>query len=104
LWVATAEYWKDVNIGPATLSTVAESLRKIRNSARFALANVRPTGSLYKELKVPREALGLVRTSLSTFKNRHQLSQMERYMMHKLYHLEATALEGYRTFNFAKGM
>jgi hypothetical protein len=31
------------------------------------------------------------------------VDQAERYMMHKLYHLEAAALDGYQTYNFAKG-
>ena len=41
---------EDVNIGPTTLANVAEALRKIRNSARFALANVRPSETSYIKL------------------------------------------------------
>lgn len=30
--------------------------------------------------------------------------QVERYVLHKLYNLDAVAREGYKTFNFPKGM
>lgn len=40
LWVGTIDYWRDVAMGRTALAHVAESLRKIRNSARFALGNV----------------------------------------------------------------
>jgi len=40
LWAATVEYWRDMSIGPTILAQAAESLRKIRNSARFILGNI----------------------------------------------------------------
>ncbi|KAG6872580.1 hypothetical protein C0995_008647 [Termitomyces sp. Mi166 len=83
LWAATVEYWRDMSIGPTVLAQVAESLRKIRNSARFMLGSVGDNTSFQR---VPREELGLA----------------ERYVMHELYTLEQTALEGYSSYNFPK--
>ncbi|KAG5716151.1 Isoleucyl-tRNA synthetase [Termitomyces sp. T112] len=83
LWAATVEYWRDMSIGPTVLAQVAESMRKIRNSARFMLGFICDNTSFQR---VPREELGLV----------------ERYVMHELYTLEQTALEGYSSYNFPK--
>lgn len=57
LWVATIDYWRDVSIGPTVLAQVAESMRKIRNSARFCLGNI---GDEKNFERVPREKMGLV--------------------------------------------
>ncbi|KAG6831068.1 hypothetical protein H0H92_012991 [Tricholoma furcatifolium] len=84
LWAATVEYWRDMSIGPTVLTQVVESLRKIRNSARFMLGSIGDDTSFQR---VPREEMGLA----------------ERYVMHELYTLEQTALEGYSTYNFPKG-
>ncbi|KAG6820906.1 hypothetical protein H0H93_009680 [Arthromyces matolae] len=82
LWAATVEYWRDMSIGPTVLAQVSESLRKIRNSARFML------GSIGDEpiQPVPRDEMGLA----------------ERYVMHELFTLEQTALQGYSSYNFPK--
>lgn len=53
-----------MNIGPKILSQSVESLRKIRNSARFLLGNLRDQ-RLPEELKIPREKLGFVSNSAS---------------------------------------
>ena len=64
LWAATVEYWKDVSIGPTVITQVAESLRKLRNSARFCLANIGPPEALAKMERVPRAEMGYVRRLL----------------------------------------
>lgn len=61
LWAATVEYWKDMSIGPTVIAQVAESLRKLRNSARFCLANLGPPEALAKMERVPRVEMGYVR-------------------------------------------
>lgn len=61
LWAATVEYWKDVSIGPTIIAQVAESLRKLRNSARFCLANLGPPEALTKMERVPKAEMGYVR-------------------------------------------
>ncbi|KAG9123509.1 isoleucine-tRNA ligase, partial [Ceratobasidium sp. 392] len=85
LWAATVEYGKDVSLSQAVLAQAAETLRKVRNSARFVLGNI---GS----------------TSSETAPNlRHgELGLLERYVMHQLYTLETTAREAYSTYNFQK--
>lgn len=40
LWVASTEYTRDVSIGPNIVQHVSESMRKIRNTARFMLGNL----------------------------------------------------------------
>ncbi|KAG9087640.1 isoleucine-tRNA ligase [Ceratobasidium sp. 370] len=85
LWAATVEYGKDISLGPIVLAQAAETLRKVRNSARFVLGNI---GSASSE-GVPNlrhEELGL----------------LERYVMHKLYMLESTSREAYSNYNFQK--
>ncbi|KAG7091901.1 hypothetical protein E1B28_008299 [Marasmius oreades] len=84
LWAATVEYWQDMSIGPTVLAQTAESMRKIRNSARFILGNIGTAGVE----RVARDDLGLA----------------ERWIMHELYTLERTAFEGYVTYNFPKVM
>ncbi|KAN0085929.1 tRNA synthetases class I (I, L, M and V) domain containing protein [Tylopilus felleus] len=87
LWAATVEYWRDMSIGPTVLAQTAESMRKIRNSARFLLGNIGST-TQDSEMGVEKKDLGLA----------------ERYVMNELYKLERTALEGYATFNFPRVM
>ena len=61
LWAATVEYWKDMSIGTTVIAQVAESLRKLRNSARFCLANLGPPETLAKMERVPRAEMSYVR-------------------------------------------
>jgi isoleucyl-tRNA synthetase len=60
LWVATVEYWRDMSIGPTVLAQAAESLRKIRNSARFILGNIGNEENQCQLVKLSRKDLGLV--------------------------------------------
>ncbi|KAA1476621.1 isoleucyl-tRNA synthetase [Dentipellis sp. KUC8613] len=86
LWAATVEYWRDMSIGPTVLAQAAEALRKIRNSARFILGNI---GNEEARAQLRRVEHGEFRLA-------------ERYVMHELYKLEQTALDGYATYNFPK--
>lgn len=67
LWAATVEYWKDMSIGPTVIAQVAESLRKLRNSARFCLANLGPPEALAKMERVPKAEMGYVRRLFVSF-------------------------------------
>ena len=65
LWAATVEYWRDMSIGPTVLAQTAESMRKIRNSARFMLGNIGVTKQKMDEdlsslPSITRKDLGLV--------------------------------------------
>ncbi|KZV68362.1 isoleucyl-tRNA synthetase [Peniophora sp. CONT] len=82
LWAATVEYGRDMAIGRTAMKQAGEALRKVRNTLRFALGNIGSADS--KE--VSKEELGLA----------------ERYVMHRTWELERTALEGYEAYNFAK--
>ncbi|KAF9254893.1 isoleucyl-tRNA synthetase [Marasmius fiardii PR-910] len=85
LWAATMEYWQDMSIGPTVLAQTAESMRKIRNSARFMLGNIGDKDAMER---VPRSEFRLA----------------ERWIMHELFTLERIALEGYAAYNFPKVM
>ena len=65
LWVATVEYWRDMSIGPTVLAQAAESLRKIRNSARFIMGNIGGEETRKTMIYVPKEELGIVRIFFS---------------------------------------
>jgi isoleucyl-tRNA synthetase len=88
LWAATVEYWRDMSIGPKILEQTSESLRRIRNSARFMLGNIGDPTTRAKSSLVPKGHLGLI----------------DRYVMHQLFELEQTALISYAQYNFPKVM
>lgn len=67
LWAATVEYWRDMSIGPTVLSQAAESLRKIRNSARFILGNIGNEESRKRFKRVDIDQLATVCTSVFHF-------------------------------------
>ncbi|KAG9298343.1 hypothetical protein G9A89_002831 [Geosiphon pyriformis] len=83
LWVASAECAKDVTIGPAVMSQVAESLRKYRNNSRFMLSN------------------------LNDFTHDQQVSfdrlrPIDQYMLHELYQFGQKVQESYQDFSFQR--
>ena len=66
LWAATVEYWRDMSISPKILEQASESLRKIRNSARFILGNIGDVDTRADFERVPKGKLGLVSRGKST--------------------------------------
>ena len=60
------EYWRDMSISPKILEQSSESLRKIRNSARFILGNIGDAGTRAEFECVPKDRLGLVSRGEST--------------------------------------
>ena len=58
-----------MSLGPTVLSQTAETYRKVRNSARFALGNVDGVEGRAIAEKVPREQLGVVRFPLTSIRN-----------------------------------
>ncbi|CUA71013.1 isoleucyl-tRNA synthetase [Rhizoctonia solani] len=85
LWAATVEYGKDVSLSQTVLVQAAETLRKIRNSARFVLGN-----------------MGSSESSDLPALEHQKLGLLERYVLSQLYVLEKDALEAYSTYNFQK--
>lgn len=96
-----------MSIGPTVIAQAAESMRKIRNSARFCLGNLGDGRVLSASERVPRDQMGLV-SGTTEFEriqgDQYPLAQAERYVMHELFMLEQTALEGYASYNFPKVM
>ena len=85
LWAATVEFWKDMTIGPTVLQQCAETMRKIRNSARFILGSL---GDKPFDNKVERAELGLA----------------DRYVLHRLHRLDGIARAAYASYDYPKGV
>ncbi|KAF8586622.1 isoleucyl-tRNA synthetase [Ramaria rubella] len=84
LWAASVDYGRDSLLGTVVIQQTVESLRKIRNSARFILGNICQSSN---------QSLGI------------QVSDMnlaDRYMMFELYQLEKTAKDAYAAYRFAQ--
>ncbi|RUS21822.1 tRNA synthetases class I-domain-containing protein [Endogone sp. FLAS-F59071] len=80
LWVATSEYTHDVTIGRTVMKHVAETMRKIRTTARFML------GSLD----------GFSEASMAKYTD---LKEIDKYMLHELYHFNKMVTEAYEEFS-----
>ncbi|KAF2070759.1 hypothetical protein CYY_007922 [Polysphondylium violaceum] len=84
LWVASSEYSRDVSIGPTILTKILDSIKKLRNSQRFMLAsNFDFNPALHT---VPYE----------------QLSDIDKYALHKLHLLQDSINKSYDAFSFQK--
>lgn len=93
-----------MSIGPKILEQASESLRKIRNSARFILGNMGDPTTGAKSGLMPKDRLGLVSQRRAPYLGRNSdLIQIDRYVMHQLYELEQAALSSYAQYNFPKG-
>lgn len=92
-WAAKADYTRDIPISPLIMKHASDEVRKIRNTARFMLANIDGTS----ERITPRDA-GLVRC-----RGARSLPQLDRYIMHELFHLERACRRAYADFDFTQG-
>ncbi|PBK94614.1 isoleucyl-tRNA synthetase [Armillaria gallica] len=88
LWITSVEYWNDVPLGTNILNQTAESLRKIRNTARFLLGNI---GDIYEQDN--EDAWEDVRVHMDS---------ADRYMINELQKCEAECATAYATYNFSK--
>ncbi|KAH8830160.1 tRNA synthetases class I-domain-containing protein [Flagelloscypha sp. PMI_526] len=79
-WAANVDVGKDVLIGKKQLAQVSEALRKLRNTARFALSNI----GTEKFVPIPFEEMPL----------------LDRYILAKLSELERKALAAYESYQF----
>ena len=84
LWVASSDYHTDVKVSDAILKQIAESYRKIRNTARYILGNL-------FDFDVKKDLLDLER-----------LMPLDKWILHKLNFVIKEAIEGYETFEFSK--
>ncbi len=81
LWVASSDYAEDLRIGQEILKTNTDAYRKMRNTLRFLLGN-----------------LSHFDTDMTV--DHQDLPELERYMLHRLYELDRTVRDGYKTFDF----
>lgn len=81
LWVASSNYTLDVSVSPEVLTRVLENVKKLRVTFKYLLGNL-----LDFESAVPYE----------------ELSPLDKWVLSRLYTLQANAIEAYQSHNFAK--
>ena len=84
IWVASSNYAEDLRIDYSILDQHAESYRKIRNTFRYLLGNIRDD---YQE---------------NRFKNLNvgKLPNLEKYMLHRIYLIDKNFHRYFKTYNF----
>ena len=85
-WVASSDYAEDLRIDKNILAQHAESYRKIRNTFRFILGNI-------KDIFEPQKF-----DSIEIKK----LDELEQYILHKLFTLDLLVKENLKNYNFHK--
>ncbi len=85
-WVASSDYAEDLRIDKNILSQHAESYRKIRNTFRFILGNIKDNFEQqnFESLKVK------------------DFNELEQYILHKLFNLNLSVKENLKNYNFHK--
>ena len=86
LWVASSDYAEDLRIDKSILIQHAESYRKIRNTFRFILGNLKDNHQKQNFDKVD-------------FK---KLDELEQYILHKLYVIDKSVKDNLKNYNFHK--
>ena len=84
VWVASSNYEEDLRIDNSIVEQHAESYRKIRNTFRYLL------GNLNDEFK----SINLEKLNLK------ELPELERYMLHKVYHLNENFKKYFSNYDF----
>ncbi len=86
LWVASSDYSEDLRIDHSILEQHAESYRKIRNTLRFILGNLKDDFTPQDFKKV----------------NPKDFPELEKLILHKLYILDKEIKNSFKTYNFHK--
>ena len=86
VWVASSDYAEDLRIDKSILTQHAESYRKIRNTFRFILGN----------LKDKFEPQNFEKLDIKEF------DELERYILHKIYYISKAVEIGLKNYNFHK--
>jgi isoleucyl-tRNA synthetase len=81
LWVSSEDYRNDVRIGAQMMKQIADSYRRIRNTLKFIIGNL---SDFTPEKAVPYA----------------ELSDLDKWLLHKLYGLSARIIEHYEKFEF----
>ena len=86
VWVAASDYAEDLRIDKSILAQHAESYRKIRNTFRFMLGN----------LKDKFEKQNFQELELNNF------DELEQFILHKIYNIGKSVENNLRNYNFHK--
>jgi isoleucyl-tRNA synthetase len=81
LWVAQVDFTNDQRIGPEILKGVADSYRRLRNTLRFLLGNLKD----WDEAERVEPA---------------QMPELEQWVLHRMAELDVQVREGYAAFDF----
>ncbi len=81
LWIAAADYMNDIRFGPTILQAAVETYRKLRNTLRFTLANLK--GFEESERIAP-----------------DAMPALDRYMLHRLAEMDGLVRRGYAEYDF----
>ena len=86
VWVASSDYAEDLRIDKSILIQHAESYRKIRNTFRFMLGNLKDNYDQqdYKKL------------------NLSEFDELEQYILHKIYNIGQSVEQNLKNYNFHK--
>jgi isoleucyl-tRNA synthetase len=86
VWVASSDYAEDLRIDKSILTQHAESYRKIRNTFRFLLGNLKDKFDQqnFKEI------------------NLKEFDELEQYILHKIFHISKSVEENLKNYNFHK--
>jgi isoleucyl-tRNA synthetase len=85
-WVASSDYAEDLRIDNAILTQHAESYRKIRNTFRFILGNIKDNFEKQDFEKI----------------DINSLPELERYILGRMFRLDQTIKENLKNYNFHK--
>ncbi len=86
VWVAASDYAEDIRVDESILSQHAESYRKIRNTFRYLLGNIKDNYEKqdFESIKV------------------EDLDELEQFILHKLYILDQNLKSNLKNYNFHK--
>ena len=86
VWVAASDYSEDLRIDKSILTQHAESYRKIRNTFRFMLGNIKDKfeGQNFEKLQL------------------NDFDELEQYILHKIYHISKSVEINLKNYNFHK--
>ena len=85
-WVAASDYAEDIRVDKSILTQHAESYRKIRNTFRYLLGNLKDN---------------FVSQNFDNLKH-DQFDELEQYILHKLYLVDQSVKQNLRNYNFHK--
>ncbi len=84
IWVASSNYSEDLRIDYSILDQHAESYRKIRNTFRYLLGNIKDN---FQEVNLEKVVL-------------NELPELEQFMLHKLYSLDVNFKKYFKNYDF----